>query len=212
MKVAILGTGDVGRSLGHGFADLGHDVCMGSRRGGGDSAKAFVAEHGGHASEDTFAAAAAFGELAVLAVLGTAVADVVGATAGGLDGKVVIDATNPLDFSGGFPPELAISGDNSGGEMLQRLVPSAKVVKAFNIVPNALMYQPHLEGGPPTMMIAGDDTEAKVTVTRLLGNFGWDVVDLGGIKSSRWLEAMCMAWVMAASVGGHPRSAFKLLR
>ncbi len=85
-------------------------------------------------------------------------------------------------------------------------------MKAFNTVPNALMFRLELPGGPPTMCIARQDAEAKAAVTAILTDFGWDVVDLGGIKSSRWLEAMCMAWVMAASVAGHSRSAFKLLR
>ena len=212
MKVGILGTGDVGRAIGGGFVDLGHQVRMGSRAAAHDNAVAWAAEMGERASQGTRAEAAGYGEIVVFAVRGTAAAELAAELGDALAGKVVIDATNPLDFSGGFPPELAIRGDDSGGETLQRAVPAARVVKAFNTVPNGLMYRPDLPGGPPTMCIAGEDSGAKGSVTGILTDFGWDVVDLGGIKSSRWLEAMCMAWVTAASVAGHGRSAFKLLR
>ena len=97
-------------------------------------------------------------------------------------------------------------------ETLQRLLPNARVVKAFNIVNHTLMFQPDLPGGPPDMLIAGDDAPAKETVTRILKDFGWPTIDLGGIVSARWLEAMCMAWVMAGMATGNWRQAFKLLR
>ena len=129
-----------------------------------------------------------------------------------LAGKVVIDVTNPLDFSKGFPPDLAIKGNDSGGETLQRLIPDAKVVKALNTVTNTLMFRPELPGGPPDMFIAGDDAGAKATVTKILNDFGWPrVIDFGGIEASRWLEAMCIAWVLACSATGNWRQAFKLL-
>ncbi len=212
MKIAILGTGDVGRALGTGFAALGHEVRIGSREAGHEGARAWADTTGPNCSHGTHADAAAFGDWVVFAVRGTAAPELAKNLASALDGKIVIDATNPLDFSGGFPPELAIRGDDSGGEALQRAARGARVVKAFNTVPNALMVNPDLPGGPPTMFIAGDDGDAKAEVTGLLGAFGWDVEDLGGIRSSRWLEAMCMAWVMSAATSGHARSAFKLLR
>jgi len=214
VKIGILGTGDVGRALGTGFVALGHEVRIGARSANHEKALEWVGEMGAHASQSTFADAAGFGEVVVFATLGVANPDVVKAIGPeSVAGKVVIDVTNPLDFSKGFPPDLAIKGDDSGGETLQRLIPAGKVVKAFNIVGNALMFRPELPGGPPDMFIAGDDAGAKATVTKILGDFGWpNVIDMGGIASSRWLEAMCIAWVLACSATGNWRQAFKLLR
>src|SRR5690606_37882389 len=116
-------------------------------------------------------------------------------------GKVVIDTTNPLDFSRGYP-DLSIKGEDSGGETLQRLLPEARMVKAFNTTTSALMFRPEIAGGPPDMFIAGNDQEAKTIVAGILGDFGWPTIDCGPILSSRWLEAMCMAWVMASTARG----------
>jgi hypothetical protein len=213
MKIGILGSGDVGRALGRGFVTLGHEVEMGSRSATNEDALAWAREMGPQASAGTFADAAAFGEIVVLATLGVA-NEAVLESAGPerLRGKVVIDATNPLDFSGGMPPKLAVAGDDSGGERVQRQLPGAQVVKAFNTVGNALMFRPELPGGPPDMFIAGDDADAKRTVGAILDDFGWGVVDIGGIEGSRYLEAMCMAWVLAGVHGGNWYQAFKLLR
>ena len=213
MRVGVLGTGDVGRVLGSAFVTLGHEVRMGAREATNDKAAAWAREAGPRASAGTFADAAAFGELVVFATLGVANEQIV--KAAGHDpfaGKVVIDATNPLDFSGGMPPALAIAGNDSGGEQLQRLLPGAHVVKAFNTVGNALMFRPDLPGGPPDMFICGNDDDAKRQVSELLARFGWGVVDVGGIESSRYLEAMCMVWVIAGARSGNWRQAFKMLR
>ena len=214
MKVAVLGTGSVGHSLGKGFATLGHDVMMGSRTAGGEKAKSFVQSAGAKAREGTFADAVRFGEVVVFATLGNAHPDVVKAAgAENFDGKLVIDTTNPLETSAGFPPDLTLKGSDSGGEQLQRLLPNAKVVKAFNTVNNSLMFRPELAGGPPDMFIAGDDADAKKRVTQILNDFGWpSVIDFGGIKSSRWLEAMCIAWVLACAPSRNWHKAFKLLK
>lgn len=214
MKIGILGTGDVGRALGKGFAALGHDVRLGAREAQNPKAAAWAAEVGPHGSTGTFAQAAAFGEVVVLATLGAAnEAVLTAAGSANLEGKLLIDTTNPLDFSRGMPPGLLRAGNDSGGEHVQRLVPGAKVVKCWNIVGNALMFRPDLPGGPPDMFIAGDDAGAKRQMTKLLADFGWPVVhDLGGIVASRYLEAMCLAWVLSAAPGGHWRQAFKLLR
>jgi predicted dinucleotide-binding enzyme len=213
MRVGVLGTGDVGRALGSAFVTLGHEVRMGAREARNEKAAAWAKAAGPTASAGTFADAAAFGELVVFATLGVANEQIV--KAAGPDpfaGKVVIDATNPLDFSGGMPPTLAIAGSDSGGEQLQRLLPGAQVVKAFNTVGNALMFRPDLSGGPPDMFICGDSDDAKRTVAALLDAFGWGVVDVGGIESSRYLEAMCMVWVIAGARSGNWRQAFKMLR
>jgi predicted dinucleotide-binding enzyme len=127
-------------------------------------------------------------------------------------GKVVIDATNPLDASSGMPPKLAVVGEDSAGERAQRLLTEAHVVKAFNTVGNSLMFRPNLPGGPPDMFIAGNNDEAKKKVSALLKDFGWGVIDLGGIESSRYLEAMCMVWVLSAIQSGAWNQAFKMLR
>ena len=135
VHIGTLGTGDVGRALGKGFVTLGHDVRMGSRHAKNEKALAWATETGAKASAGTFADAASFGEVVVLATLGVANESVL--RMAGPDTfrrKVVIDATNPLDFNGGIPPRLAVSGNDSGGERVQRLLPDALVVKARRCV------------------------------------------------------------------------------
>src|SRR5436190_14509119 len=183
MKVGILGSGDVGKALGRGFVKYGHEVKIGSR----EPAKLadWVKEVGARGSAGSFAEAAGFGEVIVLATAwsGTQAAlELAGAAA--FAGKVVIDATNPLDFSHGMPPRLALGHGDSGGEQVQRWLPGARVVKAFNSVGNALMVDPDLPGGPPDMFIAGDDAEAKRVVTGILTQFKWNTLDVGGIAGA----------------------------
>jgi predicted dinucleotide-binding enzyme len=213
MNVGILGTGDVGRALGRGFITSGHTVKMGARDARNEKALAWAQETGPKASVGTFADAAAFGEVIVLATLGVANESAI-AMAGrdAFRGKVVIDTTNPLDFSGGMPPKLAVSGNDSGGERVQRLLPEARVVKAFNTVGNPFMFKPEFPGGPPDMFIAGNSDDAKNTVAGILTDFGWGVVDVGGIECSRYLEGMCMVWVLSAMRANNWNQAFKLLR
>ncbi len=161
----------------------------------------------------SFAEAAAGSELLVLAVLGDAAEQVI-ADAGreSFAGKIVIDAMNPLDFSGGFPPKLSISGEDSLGERVQRALPDAKVVKAFNIIGNPYFVDPSFSDGEPTMLIAGNDADAKRTVSDLLADFGWsDIVDIGAIDGSRELEAICIAWVKIGGARGAWDHGFKLL-
>jgi predicted dinucleotide-binding enzyme len=213
MNVGILGTGDVGKALGRGFIALGHAVKMGARDARNEKALAWAREMGAAASAGTFGDAASFGEVIVLATLGVANESAI--TTAGPDnfrGKVLIDATNPLDFTGGMPPRLAVQGNDSGGERVQRLLPDAHVVKAFNTVGNAFMFRPDFPGGPPDMFICGNHDHAKAKVTAILKDFGWGVVDVGGIESSRYLEAMCMVWVLAAMHSNDWNQAFKLLR
>jgi predicted dinucleotide-binding enzyme len=213
MKIGILGTGDVGKALGKGFLALGHEVKLGARDESNEKAAAWVKQSGPKASAGTFSDVAAFGELNVLATLGAANKAVLEqARPANLAGKILIDATNPLDFSKGMPPSLFLSGNDSGGEQVQRLAPEAKVVKAFNIVGNTLMFKPDLPGGPPDMLICGNDQGAKQQVTELLKEFGWPTTDLGGIECSRYLEAMCIVWVLYGARTGQWNHAFKLLR
>jgi predicted dinucleotide-binding enzyme len=213
MKIGILGTGDVGKALGKAFLALGHEVKLGGRDAKNEKAAAWVKESGPKASSGTFTDAASFGELIVLATLGAAnKAALEQAGPRNLEGKVLIDATNPLDFSRGFPPSLAIAGSDSGGEQVQRQAPGAQVVKAFNIVGNAHMFKPSFPGGPPDMFICGNDDGAKKKVTALLTDFGWNTVDLGGIECARYLEAMCLVWVLYAARTNQWNHAFKMLR
>ena len=211
-RVGVLGTGEVGRRLASGFASRGHAVMIGSRDPDKPELAEWLASEVGIQS-GTFAEAASHGELLVLAVLGTA-ADQAVADAGAekFSGKVVIDAMNPLDFSDGFPPKLSISGEDSLGERVQRLLPDAKVVKAFNIIGNPYFVEPSFPEGQPTMLIAGDDEEAKRIVADVLADFGWPApFDIGGIEGARELEAICIAWVKIGGARGAWDHGFKLL-
>ena len=210
VKVGVLGSGDVGKVLAGGFLKLGHEVRIGSRSP--EKLQEWAAGAGGGASTGTFAEAAKFGDIVVLATHGEGTQSAVElAGAGNFDGKVVIDATNPLDFSSGGP-QLSIGFNDSLGERVQRWLPNARIVKAFNTVGNAHMIDPQFPGGPPTMFIAGNDADAKKLVTQVSEAWGWDVADLGGIEASRYLEPMCMAWVVYGIRTGSWNHAFKLLR
>ena len=214
MKIGIIGSGDVGRVLGAGFAKHGHQVMLGTRDPNQEKVRDWVAKTGSDASAGTFAKAAAFAEAAVIATLweGTRNALELAGPAN-LAGKVVIDATNPLDFSGGFPPKLVVGQTDSGGESVQRWLPGARVVKAFNIVGNPHMIHPEFPGGPPTMFICGNDASAKKTVTGFLESFGWPLtIDLGGIEESRYLEPLAMVWILTLFKTGSGNHAFKLLQ
>jgi 8-hydroxy-5-deazaflavin:NADPH oxidoreductase len=213
MKIGILGSGDVGKKLGSGFVSIGHEVMLGSRDPNGENVKGWIAANGKAASGGSFEQVATFGEVIVLATLWSGTENALRlAGAKNLSGKVVIDATNPLIFEENRPPRLALGLDDSGGEQVQRWLPGARVVKCFNIVGNQYMVHPAFDGGPPDMFIAGDDEEAKKTVTAFLQQFGWSVVDIGGIEGARLLEPMCILWVLYGIRTGTWHHAFKLLR
>lgn len=215
MKIGILGSGSVGKALGVGFATLGHDVMMGSREPDRDDVKEWRKSAGGKTASGTFAEAAAHAQLAVLATAWSGTENAIKlAKPENLAGKVVIDTTNPLDFSApGKPPILAVAGGNSAGEWVQRWAPQARVVKAFNIVGNPDMFRPSFADGPPTMFIAGNDESGKTEVRQVLEAFGWpDTVDLGGIEMARYLEPLAMVWIITYFRQGKGGHAFKLLR
>lgn len=213
MRVGILGTGAVGQSLGRGFASLGHEVKMGSREPDAPKVREWVMKAGATASAGTFAEAAAFADLAVLATHWSGTHNALKlAGPENLEGKVLMDVTNPLVFGSTGPPTLALGFGDSGGEQVQRWVPKAKVVKAFNIVGNAHMVRPEFPGGPPDMFIAGDDPDAKKTVAVIAESFGWSVSDLGPLENARYLEPLAMVWIIHGFRSGSWNHAFKLVK
>lgn len=209
MKIGILGSGPAGRTLAKGFRTRDYPVMIGSR----EPAKLadWRAAQGGDVALGTFDETAAFADLVVLSVLGTAAENVIRSIQDKhLAGTIVLDASDPLDFSSG-QPGLFVGTTDSLGERLQRLLPQAHVVKGLNTVLADVMVDPTLTGGDPDMFIAGDNEAAKQTVTTLLAEFGWPVVDLGGIHSARWLEALSLAWVVYSHRTGKTHHAFKLV-
>jgi 8-hydroxy-5-deazaflavin:NADPH oxidoreductase len=212
MKVGILGSGDVAKALAGGFLKHGHQVMLGTR----DTAKLkdFVAQHKG-AQTGSFANAAKFGELVVLAVKGTVALDAAKAAgAANIAGKPVIDATNPIADA---PPTNGVlkfftSLDQSLMERLQAALPDAHFVKAFNSVGNAAMVNPQFAGGKPTMFICGNDDEAKATVRGICDQFGWETADMGKAEAARAIEPLCMLWCIPGFIQNDWFHAFKLLR
>jgi predicted dinucleotide-binding enzyme len=209
VKVGILGSSDVGKSFARAFGALGHDVVIGSRSP--EKLSDFVGGEADRVTSGTFEEAARSGDLIVLATHGMATEEaLIMAGKSNFDHKVVIDATNPLDQSGGIP-RLVIGLTDSLGEQIQRSIPNARVVKAFNTVGNPLFFKPDLPGGPPDMFIGGNDADAKKLVSQVCEAFGWGVIDLGGIEASRYLEPMCMTWVLHGVISGTWLHAFKML-
>ncbi len=210
MKVGILGSKDVAKSFARGFLAEGHRVMMGSRDP--EKLKSWAEESGDAASFGTFAEAAKFGDLVVLAVNGAKALEAVQmAGSGNFTGKVVIDATNPLDMSGGIPPKLIGALGSSAGELIQKALPGAFVVKAFNTVGNSHFYRPQFAGGPPDMFICGEDEKAKKQVSEICKDFGWNAIDVGGSAFAHYLEATAMVWIITAFASGRFDQAFKLL-
>jgi predicted dinucleotide-binding enzyme len=212
MKVGILGTGDVGRTLGGGFIGLGYEVKIGSRKPAKKEVKDWVSKYGPRASAGTYAQAAAFAELAVLAIPWSGAENAIKlAGSKNLAGKIVIDVTNPLVFPSNAPPRLALGHTDSAGEQIQRWLPEAHVVKAFNIVGFAHMVNPQFPCGPPDLFICGNDSRAKKKVTEILKSFGWPAIDIGGIEGARFIEPLAVVWIICGNPSGSWNHAFKLL-
>lgn len=211
VRIAVIGSGDVGKRLASGFAKLGHPVMMGTRDPAREDVAAWAKESGQKAG--TNAEAAKFGEVVVLATAWEgARTSLEQAGAANLAGKLLLDVTNPLAFvEEGKPPLLAVAGADSAGESVQRWAPGAKVVKTFNMVNNAQMVDPKAFGSP-TMFVAGNDEAAKKRAVELIRAFGWeDVVDLGGIEAARMLEAMALVWIVHGFRTGKWTHALKML-
>jgi len=202
VRIAVLGTGMVGRALSAKLRELGHDVVVGSRSAGEDSRP--------------FEEAAAHGELIVNATNGEYALDAL-AQAGedNLRGKVLVDVTNPLDFSRGRPPTLSVCNDDSLGERIQRAHPEARVVKTLNTVNANVMVDPSLVGGPHDIFVSGDDAEAKSAAVDLLESFGWPrehILDLGDISTARGPEMYLALWLRLFGVAGTPNFNIRLAR
>lgn len=208
-RCGVLGSGDVGKTLAKGLKERGHDVRIASRAG--NKLADFTAATG--IPEVTFDRAVADAEIVVLAVQGAAAEALVEQFAASLAGKVVVDTTNPIAGPPvqGFLPYFT-TADASLMERLAKRAPGARFVKAFNSVGSAFMVAPKLQGGRPSMFIAGDDAAAKATVTALLDSFGWDAEDVGGAPSARAVEALCQLWCAPGFLRGDWAHAFKLIR
>src|SRR5262245_4167935 len=210
MKIGVLGSGEVAKTLAGGFLKHGHEVMMGTREAGklkewaGRNPKGKV---GG------FSEAAKFGEVVVLAVKGTASADALRAAGSNVSGKTVIDATNPIADA---PPVNGVlrfftSLGASLMERLQREFREAKLVKAFNSVGSAFMVNPEFKGGRPTMFICGNDEAAKKTVNGILEQFGWETADMGRVEAARAIEPLCILWCIPGFLRNDWAHAFKML-
>jgi 8-hydroxy-5-deazaflavin:NADPH oxidoreductase len=215
MRVGILGSGDVGRKLADSFIEIRHIVKIGTRNPNQDKLTEWMAKHDkAKVSLGTFAEAASFGELDVIATLWDGTADAIKmANPKNFAGKIVIDVTNPLDFSKGLPPRLAIGHTDSAVETVQHMLPNSKVVKAFNTVENPHFIHPDFPGGPPTMFICGNEDHAKKTVIDdILTKFGGETIDTGGIEDARLLVPLALLWITRYFRTGNGNHAFKLLR
>ncbi|HEX7246319.1 MAG TPA: NAD(P)-binding domain-containing protein [Solirubrobacterales bacterium] len=199
MKVGVLGTGSVGRTIASGLLGLGHEVTMGSRWAESEALLEWLDEADETARGGTFAEAAAAGELLFNCTSGGASLEALTAAgAENLADKVLVDVANPLDFSQGMPPTLGVCNDDSLGERIQAAFPEAKVVKALNTVNNQVMVDPGRVPGPHSVFVCGEDDGAKARVIELLTEFGWprgSVIDLGGIEAARGTEMYLPLWL-----------------
>lgn len=213
MKIGILGSGVVGRVLGAGFIRHGYDVMVGTRSPG--KLDEWKTEAGEKGSVGSFAEAASFGDVLVLAVKGTAALETLRmAGAENLRNKTIIDATNPIADA---PPENGVlkfftTLDRSLMEQLQEAHPEARFVKAFNSVGNALMVNPDFGDTRPTMFICGNDDDAKREAGRIVELFGFDVEDMGGVQAARAIEPLCILWCIPGFLRNDWSHAFKVLR
>jgi 8-hydroxy-5-deazaflavin:NADPH oxidoreductase len=212
MKIGVLGSGGVAQVLAGGFLRHGHEVMIGSRT---PEKLAKWAEQNPDASTGTFSEAAAFGDLLILSVKGSAAAEaLLLAGAANLAGKTVVDTCNPIADS---PPDKGVlpfftTSNQSLMEQLQRDFPDANFVKAFNSVGSASMVNPQFPGGEPTMFICGNNEAAKKVVSGILDQFGWETADMGGVEAARAIEPLCRLWCIPGFLNNEWTHAFKLLK
>lgn len=213
MKIGVLGTGPVGNALGGKLVSLGHDVMMGGRSATNEKVVAFVQRTGGKAG--SFAEAAAHGEIVFNCLRGDICIDVLTAVSAELEGKVLADLSNPLDFSKGMPPTLTVINDDSLGEQVQRALPKAHVVKSLNTMNANLMVNPALLAGDHSVFVSGNSAEAKAQAAALLREFGWkdaNIIDVGDITTARGAEQLVSLWVRLFGALGTPLFNFHIVR
>lgn len=214
MKIGILGSGVVGRQLGLGFLKLGYEVMVGSRTPSKLSDWQLEAENP-NAKIGTMEETAAFGDVIVLATLWTGTEEAIKSIGSDkFKNKIVIDVTNPLDFTKGAPPHLDATPDNSGMHQVMKWINAdVKLVKAFNTINAYTMCNPNLSDGSPDLFISGDDKEAKDFVEDIAKKWGWNsVVDMGGLSATYWVECFAMIWIHFAFKNNQWTHAFKILR
>lgn len=206
MRIAVLGAGNVGSTLGRAWLDAGHEVAFGVRDAGSAKEQALAAETG--APVTGFAGAVEAADVVVIAVPFRAVDGVLRKT-GGLHGKVVVDTTNHLDWTYG----LRVATDRSAAEEIQDMIPTARVVKAFNTIGYEHMADPLFGEVPADMYVCGNDENARSRIMQLAADIGFEPVDAGGLSHARALEHLAVLWIFLATSGGLGRDiAFKLLR
>ena len=194
MKFGVLGTGAAGQTVAAKLVALGHDVMMGARSADNEKVLGFAARTGGKAG--TFADAARHGEMVLNCTRGDTSLGMLTGLARELDGKVLIDVANPLDFSKGFPPTLSVSNTDSLAEQIQRALPKTFVIKSLNTVNAAVMIEPSRVPGHHTVFVSGNDQHAKGRVMDFLRSLGWQsIIDLGDITSARAAEQLLPLWV-----------------
>lgn len=199
MKISILGTGMVGNTIGTKLISLGHEVKMGSRTNNNEKAAAWVKSAGDKASQGSFAESAAFGEIIFNCTKGEASVEALKlAGEKNINGKILVDISNALDFSKGMPPTLSICNDDSLGETIQRAFPGAKVVKTLNTMNCNLMVNAANVPGDHNVFVSGNDAAAKAEVKKILNSFGWadkNIIDLGDISTARGTEQLLPIWI-----------------
>ncbi len=213
MKIGVLGSGNVGKTLAAGFLKLGYDVKIGTR----DKEKLieWAGKEGKGVSIGSFSETADFGEIIVIATAWNGTENAIKmANKHNFSGKIVIDVTNPLKIEKeGEAPTLAVAYPQSAGALIQKWLSDAKVVKAFNMTPAHYMTNPKLQDGEPSLFIVGNDADAKNKVRELISAFGWkDIHDLGDIEQAYLLEAIAMTWIRHGFLNNHWNHAWKLLK
>jgi NADPH-dependent F420 reductase len=208
MKIAVIGTGNVGSTLGKSWAAKGHQIIFGTRDPNGAKVQDLLETAGSNASAAVIEEAVAAADIVVLATPWDATRQIVEAVAG-WTGKIVVDCTNPI--APGL--QLALGTTTSGGEQVAAWAAGARVVKAFNTTGTENMADPIYNSQPITMFICGDDAEAKAVVTQLAEDLGFEVADVGPLMSARFLEPMALVWIRLAAVQGWGRDmAFKIIK
>jgi predicted dinucleotide-binding enzyme len=214
MRIGVLGTGTVGETIATRLVALGHDVRMGARDAANEKAAAWADANG--ASHGTFADAADHGEIVFNCTAGGASVEALEqAGEDALRGKLLIDVSNPLDLSKGFPPTLSVCNDDSVGERIQLRFPDARVVKALNTVTASVMVEPSLLAEETDVFVCGNDDAAKTEAAALIEGFGWPrerIVDLGGIEAARGTEMYIALWLRFMGAFGTPRLNVRVVR